>query len=421
MINSSFKARERTIFSVINGDINEMLYNETKYPPQTSEECLPEKRNLTYNANFTVDYQVTNITTPLIIIPTPTPACNVDWNYEGHGADWECYCTGDEQSPIDLPAKDAATLAPIRPVLNYDIINAKSDELLETVDRINTVDEKTSSFIRYQNHALKIISPNMGKLVKLDGSWYVAEEIQFHTPSEHTIAGERFEMEMQIIHYGRSQGDIAKQAVLSFLFKKTPGKYNKFIDSLDVYSLPNPLYPEREIENDIYIPNILYSSDDDDIPVMKPFSFFTYEGSLTFPPCTERTTHYVAADPIPLSSTALAMFKEALRKPDRIDEKGNVTVDNSVTENYREKQPLNGREIFIYDHTKYDCPKYVKKIPKLTQAGHYEKRVKEATQYIRVDGNEPSGLPGALVVSEDEAKGIESQQADNNAVEEKKQ
>lgn len=422
IITSSFKARERTIFSALNSDINEMLYNETKYPPQSSEACLPEKKNQTYVANFTVNYQVTNITTPLIIIPTPTPQCNVDWNYSGHGSDWECYCTSDQQSPIDLPTKDKATLAPIRPVLNYEIVS-KGDQL-ETVDNINGSNdagtEKTSTKIRYQNYAIKIIAPNMGKLVKLDGSWFVAEEIQFHTPSEHTIAGERFDMEMQIIHYGRSQGDIAKQAVLSFLFKKSPGKYNKFIDSMDFYSLPNPLNPEREIVQDLYIPNVLYSSDDDDIPVMKPFSFYTYEGSLTSPPCTERTTHYVAADPIELSSTALAMFKEALRKPDRIDEKGNVVVDNSVLENYREKQALNEREVFIYDHTKYDCPKYVKKIPKLSQAGHYEKRVKEATQYIRVNGNEPSGLPGAFVVGEDEAKGIETQQANESAVEESK-
>ena len=50
----------------------------------------------------------------------------------------------------------------------------------------------------------------MGKIVTLDGAIYVAEEIVFHTPSEHTIQGKRFPLEVQIIHYGQSKGDIAK-------------------------------------------------------------------------------------------------------------------------------------------------------------------------------------------------------------------
>lgn len=405
------KTRERTIFSYISEQVN---LNETRYPP-IKESCLPNKTNNTdANATFDVNITVTNITQPLIIIPSPTPICNAGWDYRQHGNDWECQCAeGYEQSPIDLPPKNEATLAPIKPVLNYEIVSPEDDT--QTIDRINTVTSQdsvdTSIKIRYHNNAIKIIAPNIGKLVKLDGSWFTAEEIQFHTPSEHTIGGERYDMEMQIIHYGKSQGDIAKQAVLSFLFKKTPGKYNKFIDSLDFYSLPNPTNNYRELYNDIYIPNVLYSSDDDQIPVMKPFSFYTYEGSLTFPPCTERTTYYVAADPIPLSSTALSLFREALRRPDQMDERGNLVIDTSpIPENFREVQPLNNREIFIYDHLKYDCPQFAKRTPKVQPQGHYEKRIKEVTQYIHVNSNVPTGIPGSFVVSESEARGEEEKE-----------
>jgi hypothetical protein len=38
-----------------------------------------------------------------------------------------------------------------------------------------------------------------------------------------------------------------------------------------------------------------------------------------------------------------------------------------------------------------------------TPVGHYEKVVKSNTEYFYVDGNDPSGLPGAYVVSKSEA------------------
>lgn len=411
-IGNRIRTRERTLFGMLNDPVGEGVLNQTMYPPFNEKTCTNKTEEANKTAEFHVNITITNITQPLVIIPTATPQCNADWNYQQHGGDWECICAeGNEQSPIDLPSKESATLAPIRPVLNYEVVSPEDDA--ETLDRINsTPSDKgvdNSVKIRYHNGVIKIITNTIGKLVKLDGSVYSAEEIQFHTPSEHTIAGERFDMEMQVIHYGVTQGDIAKQAVLSFLFKKTPGKYNKFIDSLDFYSLPNPTDSFRELYNEIYIPNVLYSSDEDQIPVLKPFSFYTYEGSLTFPPCTERTTHYVVADPIELSSTAISLFREALRKPDRMDERGNLIVDSSpLAENYRDTQPLNKREVFIYDHKKYDCPTFEKKSLHVEPKGHYEKKIKEATQYIFVDGDQPSGIPGAYVVSEEEAKGAEN-------------
>lgn len=421
-IQTRMRNKERTIFD-LEEPYNQAL-NETRYPARKPD-CI--KKNVTNHtegkAEFKINITITNITQPMIIIPTETPTCNERWHYKEHGEDWECTCAeGKQQSPIDLPSKDAATLSPVRPVFNYEIVSPNDD--LETIDRINAADTNegldNTVKIRYHNGAVKIIAQDFGKLVKIDGSWYTAEEIQFHTPSEHTINGERFDMEMQVIHYGKSQGDIAKQAVLSFLFKKTPGKYNKFIDSLDFYSLPNPTDYFREIYNDIYIPNVLYSADDDEIPVMKPFSFYTYEGSLTFPPCTERTTYYVAADPIELSSTAISLFKESLRVPDKIDEKGNVKIDkSSTTENYREVQALNNREVFIYDHKKYDCPTFAKRKVHIEPSGHYEKKIKEVTQYIYVNSGSPSGIPGALVVSEQEAKGIKENE-DGTPVEQRR-
>jgi len=252
---------------------------------------------------------------------------------------------------------------------------------------------------------LRIFHKYFGKIVTLDGAVYHAEEIVFHTPSEHTINGVRYDMEMQIIHYGQTKGDIAKQVVLSFMFERKPGVYNKFIDDVDFFNLPNPLTKEREITNNLFIPKIFYASDDNDLPIMRPFSFYTYQGSLSFPPCTERTIMYVAAKPIPIGSTAIHMFQEALRVPDMQSNTGDMVISTASTENNRSIQPLNGRMVFYFDHVKY-CGEDMKNTREPVKSiGHYEKSHKTVTEYFFVSGENPSGLPGAFLVSEGEARG----------------
>jgi carbonic anhydrase len=338
---------------------------------------------------------------PIILIPLPSKKCNHQWSYSNHGADWECTCSdGMEQSPIDLPDPKKAVASPISPLFQYEEVLAKSP--------ITSIDGQVKSEeyikIKYFKNALRIFHPNLGKIVTLDGAVYIAEEIVFHTPSEHTIDGKRFDLEMQVIHYGQSRGDISKQVVLSFLFQKKAGIYNKFMDDVDFFDLPNPRFTERDITNNLFIPKVLYSSDSSEIPVMKPFSFYTYQGSITFPPCTERTIHYVASEPIPIASAPLELMKEALKIPDMKDEKtGDMYINDESPENYRNAQPLNNRAVFYFDHSKY-CASPEIEHKDVKPRGHYEKIPRKATEYFFVNGNEPSGLPGSFVVDEAEAK-----------------
>ena len=337
---------------------------------------------------------------PIILIPLPSRHCNENWNYKMNGNDWECDCAeGKEQSPIDLPPVHKTILSPIKPLFQYQETAVKPT--YSTLDGMMT--ENVNIKIINVDNALRIFYKNFGKIVTLDGAVYNAEEIVFHTPAEHLINGKRYEMEMQVIHYGVTKGDIAKQVVLSFVFERKPGIYNKFIDDVDFFNLPNPITKTRDLQNPLFIPKIFYNTDDENLPIMRPFSFYTYQGSLSFPPCNERTINYVASQPIQLGSTAIQLFQEALRIPDFVTQTGDVIVSDSVDRNYRNVKPINGRPIFYYDHLKYCGPEPPKKIIKTS--GHYEKVKKEATKYFYVNGPDPSGLPGAFLVSEKEAKG----------------
>ncbi len=282
----------------------------------------------------------------ILIIPTESRKCNDKWNYLEHGSDWECGCAeGAAQSPIDLSNKSAAKPSKLKPLFMYENILPISSQ--SSVDGL-LVENKPIK-IYYKSGALRIFHSYLGKAVTPDGGVYHGEEIVFHTPSEHTIGGKQFDLEVQIIHYGKSKGDIAKQVVLSFLFYEKPGVFNKFFEKLDYYNLPNEIDDFRDLKERLYIPEMFYSTQEKDVNNMKDFSFYSYDGSLTFPPCTERTKYYVSAKPLPISTTVIGMFREALRKPDFVSPDGKIVKSNEQPKlNNRNVQPLNGRTVSYY-------------------------------------------------------------------------
>ena len=341
------------------------------------------------------------VTQPIILIPLASPMCNENFNYLMNGLDWNCDCKeGREQSPLDLPGKESAIKSPVKPIFEYHEVDIR--EVLTTID--GSLKSRENLKIEIVNHALKIKHNNFGRVVTMDGSLYTAQEIIFHTPAEHSINGKIYDMEMQIIHFGQTTGDIARQVILCFVFEKKPGFYNKFIDDIDFFTLPNPLSPSKDLENKLFIPKIFYNAKDDDIAIMKPFDFYTYQGSLTAPPCTERTIVYVAAKPIKLGTTAIQLFQEALRTPDLMAiPSGDILVSNAITHNNRAIQNRNGRNIFYFDSSEDMCIEKPKGKPR--KQGHFERLDKEMTQYYFVSGSKPSGMPGAFVVSKNEAVG----------------
>jgi carbonic anhydrase len=337
---------------------------------------------------------------PVIYIPVASRTCNENWNYSLKGDDWNCDCSeGKMQSPIDLPPLKYAIDSPVKPLFQYKEVNKNS--------KSNNDPDNHSKRLRleYSDSALRIKHSNFGRIVTLDGAVFAAKEIVFHTPSEHTIDGRRFDMEMQIIHHGQTRGDIARQVIVSFLFQKKAGVRNKFIDEIDVFDLPNPLNNVKELHNAVNINSLFYQVKDKEYSSFKPFSFYTYHGSITAPPCTENTIVYVASKPLRIGTTALQMFQEVGRIPDPVG--SSAIANNYNVPNNRKIQPLNGRAVFYFDHIKH-CgmdPSDKKKKRKENPVGHYEKVIKKRTDYFFVEGLNPSGLPGAYVVSDKEALG----------------
>lgn len=358
--------------------------------------------------NISPTIMETKTTQPIILIPYPAQDCNEKWNYDNHGTDWECECSeGKEQSPIDLPGatKGKAAISKVKPLFYYDKIPAKFENATE--DGMYNAGDNLRINYTESTHSINIKHPNFGAAVTLDGIYYQAKEIRFHTPSEHTIDGKKYEMEIEIIHYGQTKGDAYKQLVFNILFTAYPGIYNKFIEDLDLFNLPNPVNPTKDILHELNINKMMFETEEAGGLNQKYFSFYTYMGSLSSPPCTQNTIHIVSADPVRLGTTALSLFKEALKVPESVDLEGNVYKSKGLTDNSRKTQPLNGRKIYYYQNTiKNDPAPSVDPETGVSKDGHYEKITKQYYSYYKVDGSEPSKLPGAFLTSKAEALGL---------------
>ncbi|MCQ2819129.1 MAG: carbonic anhydrase family protein [archaeon] len=391
------------------------FYNNETLPLSCSggAESLPEQ---TTKVSETV-------TQNIFIIPKSARNCNDGWNYDSKGSNWECICKeGFEQSPIELPKKEEAIHSDVAPVFYFNPV------------------PKVKS-IRFEDNALKIDASGLGSITTMNGEKYQSKDIVFHTPAEHQIKGmeKQADMEMEIIYEGVTEGDINKQVVLSFLFESVAGKNVRFFSQIDILNLPSPLLPDPVgLIGKIKIPYIQYLDEDvdtskaelaSDFP-LKPFSFYTYQGSLSAPPCTERTIRYVASEFIPLSTVVVEFFKDALKLPgsqggsamfnvgpttsvsggckanvettDGDDIIVNEAPSNKTETNARELQNINERKVFYWDMVSH-CGYPRQEEPPIK--GHYESVHKKFMNYYYVNSDKPTGLPNSFVIDENEARG----------------
>ena len=228
---------------------------------------------------------------PMILIPLPSPVCNEDWNYGSHGTNWNCKCSeGFEQSPINVERRC--------------VVNANETASFQW-SKVQI--DKLAAF--YEDNMLKIkckfedpkecADVVFGRIIDADYSEYESREIRFHTPGEHQIEGRVFAMEIQLMFQPTSEGDYKKKAAVAFLCEQGPGKNNKFLEALDLMSLPNAYQPKMDLKtatNDATELDVeeLLKDVDDVYEYNGFFNFWKYLGSVTSPPCDGRAylRHY---------------------------------------------------------------------------------------------------------------------------------
>lgn len=226
------------------------------------------------------------------------------WDYAEHGpATWGALspefvacAEGHSQSPIDI--RDVRTSGEPSVRTNFSPASLRIVHNFSAADLINT------------GHSIQVNFPQ-GDALTIGGEVYSLVQFHFHGPSEHTVRGRRFPMEMHLVHMSAER----KLAVIAVLIEQ--GKPNKAFDPI-CSNLPTKRGVEDHLE---HVPI------DVELIMPRDRSAYRYDGSLTTPPCTEGVKWIVLRQPAHISATQIRAFRKVLWK------------------NNRPVQPLNGRAV----------------------------------------------------------------------------
>lgn len=221
----------------------------------------------------------------------------IHWSYEGETGPsyWSkispeyFWCGLKNQSPIDISKKD--TVYSKLPKLTFTYGKTTNPEIINNghTVQVNILEKYTLNF---------------------KGKVYQLKQFHFHSPSEHTINGQYYPLEMHLVHKDEN-GNIA---VIGVFFKE--GKANSELEK--VFSNAPKEEGNKILDGSININTLL--------PLNK--AYFTYSGSLTTPPCTEGVRWIVLKQPITASKEQIEKFKSIMKH-----------------DNNRPIQPINSRDI----------------------------------------------------------------------------
>jgi carbonic anhydrase len=228
-----------------------------------------------------------------------TPALAAEgphWAYTGHGGpkEWgsmdaafaSCQL-GQLQSPIDIRGAKPADL----PAIKFDY----KPSPLKIIDNGHTIQV---------NYA-------PGSSIDVGGARYELVQFHFHHPSEEKIDGKAHAMVAHLVHKN-AEGKLAVVAVLL-----DAGGASQLIDTV-WKNIPHEKGKEATVANSsIDVATLLPDKRD----------YYTFQGSLTTPPCSEGVTWFVLKAPVKIAESEVAAFAKLYPL------------------NARPVQPLNGRKI----------------------------------------------------------------------------
>lgn len=228
------------------------------------------------------------------------------WHYEGafgpeHWGDlgpaFAACRDGRSQSPIDLPSRAQAGQMPAL-ALRFPPATLRIAHHEHVADGLNN------------GHTIQITYDD-GDTLLVGTDAYALVQYHFHRPSEHTVAGRRFAMEMHLVHRSPSQ----RLAVVGVLIDHGPhnAAFDPIWTNLPAAKGVETHYAHVKVDVDALLPGT--------------HAAYRYEGSLTTPPCAEDVDWFVLRQPVALGG-------------DQIDRFAAVVPENS-----RPLQPLNGRSV----------------------------------------------------------------------------
>lgn len=285
----------------------------------------------------------------------------VQWNYVNGGEDWAqtaypnvttATCgTGQQQSPINVPLTAVSYPATAAAPLNVTYGTTSSWTMEITQNYIEVLSMITST----SNNTNVAATTTDG--IWVDGAFYSLQQFHFHSPSEHTINGVHYPLEMHMVHKNLASSSLAVVGLM-FAYSDTDGafmtKLSTTFSQIGVQAESIPVTAANQMFN---LATDVFGATGNSGNVMKT-NYMRYPGSLTTPPCTEGVKWHLLVDPFPASRAQVKIFTSmlAIEQADLAPGDTNVYYNNSGPGNgtgigfsrgadNRLVQPLNGRVI----------------------------------------------------------------------------
>ncbi|XP_031474278.1 alpha carbonic anhydrase 8-like [Nymphaea colorata] len=210
--------------------------------------------------------------------------------------EWEACGKGKKQSPIDISNNH------VTPSVEMGTLPKKY--------------KPAHSILHSRGHDITIKWDGDAGGIRINGTEYHLKTCHWHSPSEHTINGTRFDLELHMVHES-DKGEISVVAIL-YRYGQHDDFLAKFMHAIttvgttdEVIGFTNP--------TDIKIGSRKY---------------YRYEGSLTTPPCTEGVIWNVMKKVRTASKSQIFALRGAVKE--------------GYENNSRPIQALNGRPIWLY-------------------------------------------------------------------------
>ena len=249
--------------------------------------------------------------------------------YEQNGADWGDLCAnGKEQSPIDLTVGGAIENGKME-ITGFNYFDFDVDSQYSTADVTHTT----------YFHPAALTENAEFQITFADGSqsYFTPLQFHFHAPSEHSVDGKLYDLEIHFVHTvkgsGNAGGTAATQGVLPgavigvFFDRAAGGDYeNAFLTSLTNAIISKDAAKPSTVGVRAFLSGLDMSE------------YWSYDGSLTTPPCTEGLKWSVIKQVQPINETQLTFFTSRLA--------GNQAFASGKGNN-RVVQPLNARKLYL--------------------------------------------------------------------------
>ncbi|TMX00156.1 hypothetical protein EJD97_001306 [Solanum chilense] len=206
-------------------------------------------------------------------------------------------CNGNLQSPIDLDNKVV--------------------EVVSNLGILQKYYKPSNATLVNRGHDIMLRWDGDAGYLKINETQYQLLQIHWHTPSEHSIDGKRYDMEAHLVHMS-SDGKIAVIAIL-YEIGLLPDDLLTILEG-DLIAVADKKGAEKPMG--IIDPNIIKL----DVNI-----YYRYIGSLTTPPCTQGVVWTIDGKVNSVTARQIKLLQDA--------------VVNGFESNARPVQPLNGRSI----------------------------------------------------------------------------